>query len=264
MLTMPHNSGTQLRNFTDLKRSGQLNEEISKLIDLQVIDSEIDGFDGEIEAKEQEVIIREQSIADKDAGIERCKEQTLEFEQQQRDLKTETEDAQTRVKDRQNKMMQVQTSREHQALLKEIEENKRLVKTNEERLLQIMEQVEQLEKDATELENLCAGEKELLTGETEDVKKAVGKITTRKRKVLKKRKDLVPDLKAGTLKRYDILREKRNGKAVVQTKNGVCQGCFMTIPPQQANEVRKGEKLNFCPTCQRVLYYMEDQESVDA
>lgn len=241
-----------------------MNEEISKLIDLQIIDSEIDGIDGEIDAKQQEVTTREQSIADKDASIAKCKEQTLELEQQQRDLKTEMEDAQTRVKDRQNKMMQVQTSREHQALLKEIEENKKLVKAHEEKLLQIMEQIEQLGKDATELENLCTGEKELLAEETKDVKKAVDKINTRKKKVLNKRKALVPDLKAGTLQRYDMLREKRKGMAVVKTKNGVCQGCFMTIPPQQANEVRKGEKLNFCPTCQRILYYMEEQESVDA
>ena len=35
-----------------------MNEEISKLIDLQGIDSEIDGFDLEIKAKEQEIIER--------------------------------------------------------------------------------------------------------------------------------------------------------------------------------------------------------------
>ena len=32
-----------------------MNEEISKLIDLQAIDSEVDGFDQEIYSKEQEV-----------------------------------------------------------------------------------------------------------------------------------------------------------------------------------------------------------------
>ena len=37
-----------------------MNEEISKLIDLQGIDSEIDGFDLEIKAKEQEIIERKQ------------------------------------------------------------------------------------------------------------------------------------------------------------------------------------------------------------
>jgi len=242
-----------------------LNEEIIKLIDLQGIDSEIDGFDQEIKGKEQEVGAREQSIADKEAEISRLKALAEELAQNQRDLKAELEDAQVRIKDRQNKMMQVQTSREHQALLKEIEENKKLIKANEEKTLQMMEQVEEIEKNSAELANLCAGEKELLVEETENVKKAVNKIVSRKKSILERRTGLTPELHPGTLKRYDMLRQKRSGAAVVPTKNGVCQGCFMALPPQQDNDIRKGEKLNFCPTCQRILYYLtEDTEPADA
>jgi len=242
-----------------------LNQEISKLIDLQGIDSELDGFDQEIKAKEQEIVAREQSIADKETKISLLKVQTEELAQSQRDLKAELEDALARIKDRQNKMMQVQTSREHQALLKEIEENKKLIKANEERTLQIMEQIEEAEKNALELANLCSGEKTLLVEEAENVKKAVSKILARKKSVLDQRMVLIPELNPGTLKRYDMLRQKRNGSAVVPTKNGICQGCFMTIPPQQDNEIRRGEKLNFCPTCQRILFFLaEDAEPADA
>lgn len=242
-----------------------MNEEISKLIDLQGIDSEIDGIDQEIKIKEQEILDREQGIVGKEAEISRLKTQAEELAQSQRDLKAELEDAQARIKDRQNKMMQVQTSREHQALLKEIEENKRLIKANEEKTLQIMEQIEEVEKNTAELANLCAGEKDLLAGETENVKKAVIKIAARKKSVLERRSALAPELQPGTLKRYDMLRQKRSGAAVVPTKNGICQGCFMALPPQQDNEIRKGEKLNFCPTCQRILYYLAvDTEAADA
>lgn len=242
-----------------------MNEEISKLIDLQGIDSEIDGFDQEIRAREQEVTAREQSIADKEAEAGRLKTLAEELAQKQRDLKAGLEDAQARIKDRQNKMMQVQTSREHQALLKEIEEYKKQIKASEERTLQLMAEAEETEKKAEELISLCAGEKELLTEETENAKKAVSRIATRKKTVLDRRETLTPELRPGTLKRYDMLRQKRSGAAVVPTKNGICQGCFMTIPPQQENEVRKGEKLNFCPTCQRILYFLaEDTEPADA
>jgi predicted nucleic acid-binding Zn-ribbon protein len=243
-----------------------LNEEITKLIDLQAIDSEIDGFDQEIHAMEQEITALEQSIADKENKISLCREESEQLERQQRELKTGMEESFARIKDRQNKMMQVQTSREHQALLKEIEENKKMIKTQEDRILQLIEQVEQLGQDAAELEGLIAEEKELLLGKKEEVKKAVNKINSRKTVVMGKREALAPALQPNTLQRYTMLRERRNGTAVVPTRNGVCQGCFMTIPPQQENEVRKGEKLNFCPTCQRILYYLEEEEaeSLDA
>jgi len=243
-----------------------LNEEITKLIDLQAIDSEIDGFDQEIQTMEQEITALEQSIADRENKISLCREETEQLDRQQRELKTGMEESFARIKDRQNKMMQVQTSREHQALLKEIEENKKMIKTQEDRILQIIEQVEQLGQDAAELEKQIAEEKELLLGKKEEVKKAVNKINSRKTAVLGKREALAPALRPNTLQRYTMLREKRNGTAVVPTRNGVCQGCFMTIPPQQENEVRKGEKLSFCPTCQRILYYLEEEEaeSLDA
>ena len=57
-------------NGSERERSRPLNEEISKLIDLQTIDTEIDGFDQEIFDKEQVVADRQQSIVDKEEEIQ--------------------------------------------------------------------------------------------------------------------------------------------------------------------------------------------------
>lgn len=242
-----------------------MNEEISKLIDLQAIDSEIDGFDQEIQNKEQEITDQQQSITDKEEEASQSKEKIEQLELKQRQTKVDLEDAQSGIKERQNKMMQVQTSREHQALLKEIEDNKRRIKENEEKLLQLMEQIEQTENTVKELGNLCKGEKKILAEKSDEVVKAIELITARKAKVIAQREALAPQLLPGTQKRYAMLRVKRNGSAVVETKNGTCQGCFMAIPPQQYNEVRKGDKINYCPTCQRILYYLEEEsETADA
>jgi predicted nucleic acid-binding Zn-ribbon protein len=245
--------------FLGIERRGKLNEEISKLIDLQAIDSEIDGFDQQIQGKEQEVDAQQQSITDKEEDASKAKENIEQLELKHRETKTDLDDAQFGIKERQNKMMKVQTSREHQALLKEIEDNKRRIKENEERLLQLMEQVEQAEATVKELGNLCKGEKKLLAEKSDEVAKAIELINARKKKVIKQRDGLAPQLHPGTQKRYEMLRVKRDGSAVVATINGTCQGCFMAIPPQQYNEVRKGDKINFCPTCQRILYYREEE-----
>ena len=160
-------------------------------------------------------------------------------------------------------MMQVQTSREHQALLKEIEDAKRLIKETEDQLISVMEQAEQAENEAVELENLCAGEKELLDEEEKKVEAAVKKLNSRRKTVLTKRNKLAKEVRAGMIKRYDKLLQKRNGLAVVQVVDGVCQGCFMAIPPQQFNEIRKGEQIHTCPTCQRIFYYQEPDNEAD-
>ncbi len=233
-----------------------MKEDISVLIALQKLDTELSGFDRKIEEKKQELTEREQAIADKEVLAGQCREKAVELEQSRRDIKAGSEDAAERIKDRQSKMMQVQTSREHQALLKEIEEAKKTIKDSEEQQLQVMEQVEAEEAKAKELENLCTGEKKLLSEETGKVEKAIDKLNGRRLSVQDKRDKLAKSVSPSWVKRYDKLLKKRDGLAVVRVLDAVCQGCFMTIPPQKYNDICLGEQIFTCPTCQRTLYYL--------
>lgn len=241
-----------------------MKEEISVLIALQKLDTELSGFDRKIEDKKQELTAREQAIAEKEALAGQCREKAVELEQSQRDIKAGSEEAAERIKDRQGKMMQVQTSREHQALLKEIEEAKKNIKDAEEQLLQVMEQVEAEEAKAKELENLCAGEREILAEETGKVEKAIEELDKERLTVQEQRDKLAQNVPASRIKRYDKLLKKRDGLAVVRVIDAVCQGCYMTIPPQKYNDICLGEKIHVCPTCQRTLYHLTEIEEADA
>jgi Zn-ribbon protein, possibly nucleic acid-binding len=241
-----------------------LKEEILQLIKLQAIDSEIAGFDHTIAKHRTAIASREQAIAEKQEATTHFRNKIELLKQKQSETQTEHDEAGARVKDRQNKMMQVQTSREHQALLKEIEENKRLSKETEDRLLQFIEQIEQLEKEIATLENLCVSEGQLLTDEIEHAGKEIQRIEDAKKSVLSQRETATTVLQEPHLKRYAMLLARRDGLAVVAVRDNVCQGCYMTLPPQQVIEVRKAEKFNFCPTCQRILYYTEGEETESA
>ena len=127
--------------------------------------------------------------------------------------------------------------------------------------LQFIEQIEQLEQEVATLENLCSGEQELLTEEVANVEKEVQRIEQSKKNVVSQRATEAAELEGPYLKRYTMLLTKRDGLAVVPINGSVCQGCFMSLPPQQVNEVRKADKLNLCPTCQRILYYREEEEA---
>ena len=118
-----------------------MKEEMEKIIDLQRIDSEIASYDLAISKHEAAIAHREQSIAEKQEKLTAIQSKIERLNQKQQKTKNELDEAGARVKDRQNKMLLVQNSREHQALLKEIEDNKKTVKDNEERILQIIEQI---------------------------------------------------------------------------------------------------------------------------
>ena len=162
-----------------------------------------------------------------------------------------------RVKERQSKMMQVQTSREQTALLKEIEDAKRNVKENEEKIVSIMEQVEKLSAEMGEEKNLLKAEKKLVDKEKGKVKSAIDGLSKGKKTKINKRDKQAQAVNGSMIQKYELLRERRNGLAIVNVLDGVCQGCFMNLPPQKYNMLLRGDQILECPSCQRLIYHQD-------
>jgi predicted nucleic acid-binding Zn-ribbon protein len=236
-----------------------LNEEISRLTALQELDSELARLGRETESVRQAQADREKAVSEREAQAGRCRAKAVDLEQSREAIKTAGEEAAERIKERQVKMMQVQTSREHQALLKEIEDAKKQIKDTEEQLLQVMEDAEAELKKAEELESLCKGERRRLAEAAVKTEEAVRQIEASRAEVLVRRNQLALELPEAQRKRYEKLLAKRKGLAVVRVSAGVCQGCFMTVPPQLFNQARKGGELCSCPACQRILFYIADE-----
>ncbi len=232
-----------------------MNEQIEQLVSLQQIDLQIDKIDDEIRQEQNSLDERISSLAAKEANIIELQEKIETLEKDRRTLDSELTDKIAHVKERQSKMMQVQTGREQTALLKEIEDAKKSAKENEERIVTIMEEVETHTAVVTEEKNLLKGAKKLVAEETEKVRKTIEGINKGKKVKFNNREKQAQVLDGNLVKRYSTLRERRNGLAVVNVLQGVCQGCFMSVPPQQYNLLLKGDKLFDCPTCQRIMYH---------
>lgn len=59
---------------------------------------------------------------------------------------------------------------------------------------------------------------------------------------------------------YDRYYKKYLARAIVSVKNGVCQGCFVTIPPMRLDIIRRMDSLEVCENCGRILIWEEDDE----
>ena len=236
-----------------------MNKEIEQLTELQVIDQEIAKLDAELDTKlaglkENKIIFEE-----REASINGLKEKIEAAETRRRELEAEVSDEMSRLKERQSKMMQVQTNREYQSLLKEIEDGKKKNKDREEEIVQLMEVAEADAIIMNEQATTSDEEKKALEKENRAAKKFSNAIEKKKAGIVKKRSAMAKKVNKSELRKYDRLRERRNGKAVVPVINGVCQGCFMNIPPQQFNDILRGDKMFNCPTCQRILYHQPEK-----
>jgi len=237
-----------------------LNDILSQFVSLQATDLEIDRIDNAIKAEQNSLDERISAMAKREETINGLQEKIDDLRKEARTLEGEVADKMDHVRERQSKMMQVQTGREQTALLKEIEDAKKSAKENEEKILALMESAEGLTTQVAEEKNLLKGEKELVTEETEKVRASIETINKDKKVKEVVRKDQAAEIKKNLLKKYDVLRSRRNGLAVVNVIDGVCQGCFMALPPQKFNQLLKGDQILECPSCQRMIYFVPPAE----
>ena len=234
-----------------------MNELIEQLVALQEIDLVIDKIDNEIKHEQDGLDGRISSLVDREGRINEQESMIEELEKERRTLEDEMADKIAHVKERQSKMMQVQTSREQTALLKEIEDAKKNVKENEEKIVSIMEQVEKLTAETTEEKNLLKTERTLVDEEKEKVKSVIEELSKGKKTKKNKRDKQADAVNGSMIQKYEVLRERRNGLAIVNVLDGVCQGCFMNLPPQKYNMLLRGDQVLECPSCQRLIYHQD-------
>ncbi len=240
-----------------------MEEVIKNLVALQAVDLEIRKIDEELatasddlDSMRARVIGHKEAIAEATARIE-------EGEARRKELEVAVEESQGMVKDRQNKLMSVQTNREYQSLLKEIDDAKAANKERDDEVVRILEEAEYIQAKLDERKEVCAREEEELAAAEKEAATREKKLNTARRKIVKERTVAAGKLDDGRLRRYERIREKREGVAVVGVRDGVCFGCYMNVPPQMYNNLLKSEALLSCPTCNRMIYHLPEPETVE-
>ncbi|MEN6616491.1 MAG: C4-type zinc ribbon domain-containing protein [Syntrophorhabdus sp.] len=190
--------------------------------------------------------------------IDKEKEIVEELEKERRKKEKELEVDKDKIKKLEGRLYDVKTNKEYQALLKEIELAKEANDRTEEDVLVLMDKVEDLKKDyessTIHLKNI---EKES-EKERVEIEKDVKSMDEIIAKLTKERDSLLSIVSENLRNIYGILRERRGGVAVTNVRNGVCLGCNMNIPPQLFIEVTKNKALIQCPSCNRILFFRED------
>ena len=62
------------------------------------------------------------------------------------------------------------------------------------------------------------------------------------------------DIDAATLDLYERLLVARDGEALAILDGGVCQSCFMQVPPNLVVRLARGNQVIQCSSCDRIMY----------
>ena len=88
-----------------------------------------------------------------------------------------------------------------------------------------------------------------------------GEWTKRLEEKRSEREEFAEKISPDILRKYELIRQKRQGIGIVLASNDTCQGCHMNIPPQLYIQLIQGtsDELIVCPHCHRILFHNSEQ-----
>lgn len=194
------------------------------------------------------------------ADLEALRAEQAVLEAQRIELETRLETEETRIKDSRMRLNRVRNDRELNALRREIDLAKEANKLIEEQLLVAMEQLETVLARAATAEQTLA---ELQQRSGEEISGRRGQIMDLTGEIdrMGSERAIAAGALNGPLRaKYEQIFERRGGTAVVEARNGICQGCRMRVPPQLYNELQKHREVRMCPNCHRILFWRPEAE----
>jgi len=237
-----------------------LKEQIFLLIKLQKTDSEIE----EIRVRKSDLPNEMGSLDNKlrsfEDEVKKVRESIDSLNKTRKEKESELNTGMENVKKTKSKLLAVKTNKEYEATLKEIDSINSKNSHIEDEIIYILDDIENTktnlemkEKELADYRTIYDGKRAKIENELNSIDYLLDQVTNRYDAI---RAQIHDDL----IKKYDILKVKRNRRVVVPVWKEVCDGCHMNIPPQMYNELQRSDMLMLCPNCNRIIYW-ENRES---
>ncbi len=238
--------------------------ELAKLIILQKTDTHLRILKEEIESAEERRASLENEfeqhafqVREIQNNLETAKTARVDLERQAEEAKIHLERADRNLKSAQNQ-------KEYEAAMRELDSLQKQISTLETQILEKMNEVEAAEKvveeHAEEIASLDSDHQASIAKFEEELQVARQEFE----KESAKREEVFVTLPENLASIYDrFAKRSSDGIAVSEVKGGACSECFISLRPQILVEIKKGDRIITCESCQRILYF-EIQESLEA
>lgn len=237
-----------------------MDNNLKELLKLQSIDARVDEIMKEKEETPRELKKLQESLDLLKVAVEHDLSTLEELKKERRAVERELEEVDLKFKKSKKRLDEVKSNKEYQAVLKEIEDLKKLTFQKEEMAIKWMEEIETQEKECSDNNARWEESQKEYKQRENMVSKRLTELGKETQSLHNERTKVSQVIDRDLLARYTRLRKNLKGLVVTSVKGGVCQGCHLGIPPQQYNELIRGNSLQSCPHCNRLLYWQGEEE----
>jgi predicted nucleic acid-binding Zn-ribbon protein len=260
MVVIMHTSleGTSATN----PKSYDVSEQLQTLIELQEIDGKLftlklrrQNLGKEATEREERLRLATEQFEGHTKSVDDLETELLQLED---DLQTNTD----RSKKAEEKLNASEKGAHYKAANKEIKSLKNQRELLEKREKKLRVELEAAEEKKAEQEQLFNATKE----EIESTEVPTDEALTQEITALEEnRAPLLSKVAPNLLRQYESTIQTRGGRAMAELdRGGRCGLCNMKVPSKMACDVQAGKNIIACPSCQRILFFKEEEEPTEA
>ncbi len=235
--------------------------ELQNLLELQKADREILRLSDEIAALPKRVAAIEEQLAGTKAVLEKAKAAVKTDDAARRKYESTILDLQQKISKYRDQMLDVKTNEQYRALQHEIDFSNQEIRSIEDKILELMVNAESRDKQVRAAEADLKAETAEIDKEKEQARQRTAEDERELAEWKAKRDQYRAGVPSDLLQHYDrVVRLRKTGLSEV--RNQKCMACQVMLRPQTYNEVRSGEQVIICDSCQRILYFDPASEVV--
>lgn len=243
-----------------------MRDQLKRLEELQAHDAKIQELESSLKAIPAKLAATQNDLARVEGLLNTERAALGDTEKYYGEQKGLLTDDEIQVAGAKHKLAQAKNSKEYMAAQREIEQRREGLTAREGEIAKLVEAVDAKKKLLSDKASDVEALKASIAKDAEAAKARMAEIEAQIAAQRAERDKLAAAVKPEVLKRYSNIRMRR-GLAVVSVRNGTCQGCNMNIPPQLFIVIQRGQTIETCPSCHRIIYWedlMKDDKAGEA
>ena len=229
--------------------------DLKLVIRLQDIDNRLRDLAREIAAFPKHVAEIEKKLVSHERRLEADRAALAANQKERKTCDAEIQTQDQKISKLKDQMLQAKTNDQYRAFQNEIDFCQNEVRKAEDRILELMNESEPLDKNVKAAEGALKSEKAEVDAEKEQARERTASVQKAAHELNIERAALVAQIAPSVYKNYERIRKGRRGIAVAEAVDGRCSACNMIVRLQFFQDLKRGDQIMSCESCQRILYY---------
>ncbi|MDZ4165918.1 MAG: C4-type zinc ribbon domain-containing protein [Smithellaceae bacterium] len=240
-----------------------MREELKLLIELQRTELALRGIDLKRKALPERLVnlARDFDLGEAEVNGYRQKLDEANKRRQEKEEKLKKEGE--ALKRTRGRLYEVKTNKEYNAILKEIETAEEVISRFESDIINLLEEQDALKKALKPKEEELAIKAGQYEQEKRTIEEELAGLDGRREENQQESDGLREKIPPALLKKFDAIKGANAGVALSSVWKAVCGGCHMNIPAQLYIDLQKTSDLAFCPNCQRIIYWYDQNAACE-